>query len=151
MAQLKEAQPAGPQQVMVQNHKIQVMTKGDEIDTFVKKLQVAMRAARIPVDKWKQSLLPQMTLEATEEVVHLLENNDSQYEDIKAALLDSSAMTFVAAAECLFTADKGTITHLPIRRVVDNITRWLEKMTEGTETLRLAIDRMVVGVIWCQN
>ena len=51
MAHLKEAQPAVPQQMTIQNHKLPLMTKRDKIDTFVKKLEVAMRAARIPEDK----------------------------------------------------------------------------------------------------
>ena len=76
----------------------------------------------------------------------LVEDDDSQYEDIKAALLYSSVMIFAAVAVCLFMADKGTITHLPIERVGYKITRWLEYITEGTETLRQAIDRIAVGV-----
>ena len=61
-------------------------------------------------------------------------------------MLDSSVMIFAAVAVCLFMADKGTITHLPIKRVVYKITRWLEYITEGTETLRQAIDRTAIEV-----
>ena len=56
-------------------------------------------------------------------------------------------MTFAAAAECVFTADKGALVQMPIRQVGDKLTRWVEKMAEGTENARQVIDRVVVGII----
>ena len=123
------------------------MTKDNDIDIFVRQLEVDLRTARVPQEKWKQSLLSQLTLDAKEKVIHLLEDEDSQYDEIKAALLGSTSMTFAAAAECVFMTDKGALTHMPIRQTGDKLTRWVHKMTEGTETRREVIDTMVVGFL----
>ena len=78
LTQLKEAQPTIPQQVTINQHKLPMMTKDDDVEIFVRQLEVALRTARVPQDKWKQSLLSQLTLEAKERVIHLLEDDDSQ-------------------------------------------------------------------------
>ena len=49
-------------------------------------------------------------------------------------------MTFAAAAEAFFTADKGNLITLPTRQAGDKLVRWLEKMAEGMETDRFLID-----------
>ena len=77
----------------------------------------------------------------------LLEDDDSSYVDIRAALLGSSAMTFSAAAEPLFTADKGNIQQLPIKQAGDKLVRYCEKMTEGAETVRQVVDKVTVGML----
>ena len=147
LTQLKEAQTAVPQQVTINQHKLHLMTKDDDIDIFVRQLEVALSTATVPQEKWKQSLLSQLTLDVNEKVIHLLEDEDSQYDEIKTALLGSANMTFAAAAECVFTADMGALTHMPIRQAGNKLTRWVHKMTEGTETRREVIDRMVVGFL----
>ena len=68
LAQLKEAQPAVPQQVTINQHKLPLMTKEDDLEIFVRQLEVALRTERIEQGKWKQSLLSQLTLEAKERV-----------------------------------------------------------------------------------
>ena len=60
----------------------------------------------------------------------LLEDEDSGYEEIRCALLGSTAMTFAAAAESVFTVDKGSLVQLPIRQAGDKLFRWIEKMAE---------------------
>ena len=77
----------------------------------------------------------------------LLEDDDSSYVDIGAALLGSSAMMFSAAAESLFTADKGNIQQLPVKQAGDKLVRYCEKMTEGAETVRQAVDKVTVGML----
>ena len=77
----------------------------------------------------------------------LLENNDSTYDDIKKALLGTSAMTFAAAAESFYTADKGKIAQLPVRQAGDKLFRLCEKMIEGSETTRQAADKVTVGIL----
>ena len=147
LTQLKEAQPAVPQQVTISQHKLPLITKEDDVEIFVRQLEVALRTAKIPQEKWKQSLLSQLTLEAKERVMDLLEDEDSQYEEIRRTLLGSTAMTFAAAAESVFTAEKGILVQLPVRQAGDKLFRWVEKMTEGAETIRQANDRVTVRVL----
>ena len=52
-------------------------------------------------------------------------------------------MTFAAAAESVFTADKGSQVQLPIRQAGDKLFRWIEKMAEGAETNRQIFDRSI--------
>ena len=79
--------------------------------------------------------------------MYLLEDEDSGYEEIRSALLGCTAMTFAAAAEFVFTADKGSLVLLPITKAGDKLFRWVKKMTEGAETIRQANDRVTVGVL----
>ena len=57
LAQLKEAQPSVLQQFTINQHKLPLMTKEDDLEIFVRQLEVALRTARIEQGKWKQSLL----------------------------------------------------------------------------------------------
>ena len=77
----------------------------------------------------------------------MLEDEISDFDDIKRALLGCTAMTFAAAAEAVFTADKGEILNIPSRQAGDKLVRWIEKMAEGTETNRQIFDRIAMGVI----
>ena len=74
-----------------------------------------MIAPDIPRKKWKRHLHSQLMLDAKQKVMHLMEDPDASYDDIRAALMEFSAMTFAATAEAIFTADKGKITPLTLR------------------------------------
>ena len=52
-------------------------------------------------------------------MIELLENDDTEYEDIKQALLGRHVMTYAAAAEALFSADKGELLNGQIQQVGD--------------------------------
>ena len=65
---MRDVQPAVPQQVTINQHKLPLVTKDDDLDVFVGELEVALRTARIDHDKWKQSLLSQLTLGAKETI-----------------------------------------------------------------------------------
>ena len=104
--QLKEAQPVVPQQIYVSQHKLPTMTEKDDIELFIRQLEIALRTALIPQDKWKQHLLSQLTVQAKDQVIGLLEDDASDYEDIKQALLGRNTMTFAMAAEAFFTGSQ---------------------------------------------
>ena len=145
--QLKEAQLAVPQQVHINQHKLPLMTEKDDIEIFLRQLEIALRTSKISQDKWKQHLLSQLTLEAKQRVGDLLEDDTSEYDEIKTALLGCTTMTFAAAAEAVFTADKGNLLNLPTRQADDKLVRWLEKMTEGTDTNQQFCDGIAMGVL----
>ena len=123
------------------------MTEKDDVEVFLRQLEIVLRISRIPQDKWKQHLLSQLTLDAKERVVDLLEDEASEYDDIKRALLGCTTMTFAAAAEAVFTADEGNLLNIPSRQAGDKLVSWLQKMTEGMETNRQFCDRVAMGVI----
>ena len=80
------------------------------MEVFIRQLEIALRTANIPQDKWKQHLLSQLTLQTKEQVIGLLEDETSDFDDIKRALLGCTAIIFAAAAEAIFTADKVTFS-----------------------------------------
>ena len=136
-----------PQQVHINQHKLPLMTDKDDVEVFLRQLEIALQTAHIPQDKWKQHLLSQLTLEAKELVVDLLVDETSDFNDIKGALLGCTTMTFAAAAEACFTADKGNLLTLPTRQAGDKLVRWLENMAEGTAINRQIFDRLAMGAI----
>ena len=55
-------------------------------------------------------------------------------------------MTFAVTAEEVFTGDKGNFLNLPTRLAGDKLVKWLEKMTEGTDTNKQFCNRVAMGV-----
>ena len=147
LKQLKEAPPAVPQTVYVNQHKLPTMTDKDDVEIFLRQLEIALRTSKIPVDKWKQHLLSQLTLQAKEQVIGLLEDDDTDYDDIKKALLNRHVMTYAAAAEAFFTADKGELLNIPVQQAGDKLIRWIDKMMEGAETDRNKKERIAMGAL----
>ena len=145
--QLKEAQPVVPQQVHVNQMKLPMMTDNDEVEPFLRHLEIALKTALIPEDRWKQYLLSQLTIKTKEQVIALLEDNNSDYEVIKQALLSRNITTFAAAAEAFFTADKNQLLSLQPQQMGDKLLRWATKMSEGTTTIREALERVVMGAV----
>ena len=113
--QLKEAQAAVPQQITIQHHKLPKMNEKDDLELFIQQVEAALVSSDIPRDKWTNYLHSQLTLEAKQKVMHLLQEPDSAYDDIRAALMGCAAMSFASAAEAIFTADRGKVTQLPLR------------------------------------
>ena len=122
------------------------MKETDDLEIFVTQLEAALVTSDIPRDKWKRYLHSQLTLESKQKVMHLLQEPESTYDEIRAALMGCAAMTFAAAAEAIFSADKGKLVHLPVRQVVDKVRQWLGKLTQEAETIAETLDCVTVGV-----
>ena len=56
-------------------------------------------------------------------------------------------MTFDAAADAVFTANKGNLLTLHSRQVGDKLVHWLEIMMKGAETNRQIYDMIAMGII----
>ena len=61
MVELREAQPVVPQTVQIMQHKLPTMTESDDVEEFIRQLEVALKSSNFPRDKWKHYLLTQMT------------------------------------------------------------------------------------------
>ena len=48
LQQLKEAQPVVPQQVHINQHKLSQMMDKDDLEVFIRQLEIALRTANIP-------------------------------------------------------------------------------------------------------
>ena len=85
------------------------MTDKDDIEVFLRQLEIALRTSLIPRDERKRHLLSQLTLTAKEKVIDQLENDDSDYDGIKYALLGKQIITFASVAEAFFSTDNGEL------------------------------------------
>ena len=83
LQQLREAQPAVPQSVNINNQTLPIMSDKDNVEEFITHLEIAMTSANTPRDKWKQHILAQLTLAAKLRVINLFEDEDAEYDDIK--------------------------------------------------------------------
>ena len=80
-------------------------------------------------------------------MIELLDDDDSEYDDIKQALLGRQVMTFASAAEAFFSADNKELLKETLQHSGDKMIRWLEKMTEGAETDRVKFERITMRAL----
>ena len=147
LAQLKEAQPAVPQNITIQKEELPKMKERDDIELYVDQLEEALVASTIPERKWKTYLHSQLTLKTKQKVIHLLKDVTSSYEDIKEALMGCAAMTFRAASEAFYSADRGKLSHLPLREAAEKLRRWAGKISQESEDIDQALDYMTLGAL----
>ena len=83
------------------------MGEKDDPVVFIRYLETALTRAKVPPAQWKDHVQPQLTLQAGEKILDVLENRDATFEDIKAAITGMDAMTFASTAEALFNPFKG--------------------------------------------
>ena len=82
LAQLKEAQPVVPQQITIQKEELPRMKDKDDLELFITQLEAALVASELPKNKWKRYIHSQLTLEAKQKVIGLLQDATSTYDDI---------------------------------------------------------------------
>ena len=79
--------------------------------------------------------------------MYLLQDPDSDYDAIRTALIGCAAITFGAAAEAIFTADRGKLVQFPVRLAADKLHRWLTKLTQEAATVPEALKNMMVAAL----
>ena len=92
------------------------MNEKDDLDLFVQQLEAALVSPDIPRDKWTKYLL---TVDVNQKVMHLLQDRDSTYDKIRAALMECSAMLFAVTAEAVFSPVRGNGEHINPRQIAD--------------------------------
>ena len=152
IATLKAAQPVVPQTIHLDNTKLPVMEKGEDVQLFLELFESALTAGRVPVDKWLPKLHASLNTETKLAIKEDITNPIASYEDVKKALIGQTHLTFAAASESLMTLDQGNITKDPIRQAVQKIARLFEKVTSEATTLRetclysaVAVTRFALG------
>ena len=122
------------------------MRDTDDPETFIKYLEVALTRFKIPRHEWKDYVQPQLTLEAGEKILDVLQDETSTFDDIVAAMTGCTAMTFASTAEAMFVpveeADKSTPT-----AVADKLKRWTKKLVQEAETEEEVIDKFIVALL----
>ena len=110
-------------------------------------LEAALVSLRMPRDDWRQYVHSQVTLEAKEKIMHLLTDNDSTYDDIRAGLLGYSAMSFAAIAGALFGPICFEGDKPKLRQITNKVNRWARKLMQDVETITEAADKVTIAYI----
>ena len=117
----------------------------DDPETFIKYLEVAFTRSKIPRHEWKDYVQPQLSLEAGEKILSVLQADASTLDEIVAAMTGCMAMTFASTAEALFApveADKAKP-----RSVADKLKRWTKKLVQEAEIEEQMIDKITVALL----
>ena len=87
MLELRVAQPAVLQTVIVLNHKLPEMRESEDIETFVAMFEAALWSNNIPKNLWKAKLHAHLTTKAKLRIQTAIQDFDSTYDEVKEALL----------------------------------------------------------------
>ena len=143
---LKEAQPAIPQTVHLDNTRLPSMVKGEDLELFIELFESALTAGAVPENKWVAKLHAALDSDSKLAIKDIITNPYSTYAEIKQALVGQSHLTFTAASEAIMTLDQGGVTKLPMRQAVLKLTRLFEKATAEATTIREACLYSAVAV-----
>ena len=142
---LRAAQPAVPQTVTIQNHKLPEMREGEEVETFIAMFKAALRTNKIPQAQWKPKLHSHLTLKTKIRIQSTIQDCDSTYEEVKEALLGCSNMTFSAAAKTLMSGDGEKQYNLDHRQCRDKLMRLAKKVTKTATSQHETLQCIVVA------
>ena len=130
LATLKAAQPVVPQTVHLDNTKLPVMSKGEDVELFLELFESALLAGKVSEDKWVPKLHSALDTATKLTIKETITAPDVTYDEIKRALVGQTHLTFAAASESLVTLDNGAITKLPVRQAVQKMARLFDKITK---------------------
>ena len=132
---IREAQPAVPQTVYIENTKLPNMSEGEDIEVFLDLFEVAMTDNNIPEAKWRGKMHASLDTETKLKVRDLIRDPAVTYQELKDSLIGCGALTFSNASETLMNADRGKILSLPLRQAIHKWHRLLEKMSCEATTI----------------
>ena len=144
---LREAQPAVPQTVLIENNKLPKMTVGEDVEVFIDLFEAAMEDNNVPPAKWRAKLHAALDSEMKMKIRDLMRDTTVTYQDIKDGLIGCGELTFSNASETLMSADRGKILGLPIRQAIHKLHRILEKMSGEAETISEACMYVAVAIV----
>ena len=143
---LREAQPAVPQTVHIENTKLPKMKAGEDVEVFIDLFEAAMEDNNVPQAKWRAKLHAALDSETKIKIRDLMRDATATYQEVKDGLIGCSALTFSNASETLMSADRGKILALPIRQAIHKMHRILEKMSGEAETISEACMYVAVAI-----
>ena len=126
---LREAQPAVPQTVYIDNTKLPKMTDGEDIETFLELFEAAMEDNNIPQAKWKGKVHAALDSETKLKIRDIIRDPASTYDNLKDALIGWGALTFSHTSENLMTGKRGKTLDLTLRQATYKWQRLLEKLS----------------------
>ena len=143
---LREAQPAIPQTVHINNVKLPKMTEGEDVEIFIELFEAAMTDGNIPQDRWKSRLHAALDTTSKLKVQDIITDYDSTYDQVKNALIRCGTLTFGASSEAIMTAYRGQTLDLPIRQAIDKTARLVEKIVAEATTIKEACQYVAIAI-----
>ena len=147
IAQLKAARPVVPQLITIHEENLTRMREKDDLELYINQLQAALVASEVHRHKWKRYIHSQLTLESKQKMMPLLQDAAATYDDIRAALMRCSAMPFATTAEAVFSPIGGEGDKPTPRQLAAEVKRWLDKLSQETETVNEAMEKVAVAYL----
>jgi len=114
---LRERPPV-PEPVARVNVELPRMKESDEVEQFLPLFEMAFKVNKVPEEQWKSKLISHIPLEMLVKVQAVMEGEDGSYDSAVEALMGTSSLTFCAAAEDLFTRERGKIWDMEGRQAM---------------------------------
>ena len=122
------------------------MRDKDDPETFIKYLEVALTRSKSPREELNDYVQPQLTLEAGEKILGVLQSEESTFDDIVAALTGCNTLTFAFMAESLFAPVEEADRTKP-RVVNEKLKHCTKKLLQEAETAEEMIDKVAVAFL----
>ena len=123
------------------------MKETNDIEEFVTCLQIALRSAGTQRNKWKHSLLIQLTQKAKQPILGMLEDDSVGFEEIKEALVARNMTTLVAASEAIFSFNNNKLIDKPIFEIILKLNRLGSKIQDDSATPTQTKNKFGMGVM----
>jgi len=146
-ATMRDIRPPAPVQNPNPNIDLPKMRESDEIASFIPIFETALRINTVPEELWKAKLLSHIPLTSLMKVQTSLMEGDMSYEGLVDALMSSSTLTFSAAAEDLYTGERGKIWELEGRKAAAKLRVLMNRVTSEADTKPQMIDCMIVAMM----
>ena len=143
---LREAQPAVPQTVYIDNTKLLKMTDGEDIETFLELFEAAMEDNHIHQAKWKGKVHAALDSETKLKIRDIIRDPASTYDNLKDALIGCGALTFSHASENLMTGERGKTLNSTLRQAIYKWQRLLEKLSSEAADIPQACTSIAVAI-----
>ena len=119
----------------------------DDIEEFITCLEIALKSAGTRKNKWKHSLLTQLTQSAIQPILSMMEDDSIGYADIKDILVSRNLTTSVAASEAFFSFQTNGLLHKIIAEGITRLRRWGRKIVDDATGPTQITDKCVMAIL----
>ena len=123
------------------------MTEGSDLELYLQGLENEFTQARIPGNRWKSLLTPQLTPALKNHIGDLQADPSSTYSDIKDRLLDRVGPTSLQAGQQPFELRSNDIREKSSSQVIQMTERLINRTLRGALTVQDAVVQICIARI----
>ena len=101
----------------------------------------------IPREHWTWYLQSQLSTDAKQKVMYIMQDPDADYKTIRTALMGCSAMSFASTTEAIFGPREDNNGKTTLRQISDKVGRWVDKLFQEAETIGEPAEKVMVAYI----